>query len=128
MMLNNKSLQAFLAIAPPISFFICIIGYFIFFFSIFTQIEHIENNPQTEFPTAMFGGFAFFFVMILLMSFLSLFSLIYFIIHAAKNPNLKDNNSLVVWILILVLVSMIGSFIYWLVEIRLKNPKPVIPN
>src|SRR5690606_27851353 len=104
-MLNNKSLQAFLAIAPPLALFVCIIGYFIFFFSMFTQIEHFENNRHAEFPTSLFGGFAFFFVMILIASFLSLFSLIYFIIHAAKNPNLKEGNTLVVWILILVLVS-----------------------
>jgi len=127
-MLNNKSLQAFLAIAPPVVFAICMLGYFIFIFSVIGGMRQIENSGNQEFPVAFFSGLAFFIVMILVASLLSLFSLIYFIIHAAKNPNLKEGNMLVVWILILVLVSMIGSLIYWLVEIRLKNPKPVIPN
>lgn len=127
-MLNNKSLQAFLAIGPMIAFILLIAGYFVFFFSIVTNIEQLENNPGNGFPAAFLGGFAFFFVMIVIVSLISLLSLIYFVIHAAKNPNLEEGNIRVVWILILVLISGIGQFIYWLVEIRMKNPKPVIPN
>lgn len=127
-MLNNKSLQAFLAIAPMIAFVLLIAGYFVFFFSVITNIQQLENNPGHGFPPIFFGGFAFFFIMIIIVSLLSLFSLIYFVIHAAKNPNLEEGSMRVIWILILVLISGIGQFIYWLVEIRMKTPRPVVPN
>jgi len=127
-MLNNKSLQTFLAIGPVVLLVLLIAGYLVFFVSVFSQIEALDKGAGQQFPSALIGGFVFFFVMILLTSLLSLFSLIYFIVHAAKNPNLKDGNALVVWIIVLVLINCLGPLIYWLAEIRMKNPKPVISD
>ncbi len=39
------------------------------------------------------------------------------IVHATQNPNLKENNMLIVWILLFVFVSGIGQLVYWIVEI-----------
>lgn len=131
-MLNNSKLQAFLAIAPMILFGLMIIGYFVFFFTMITQVENFDDNAinHNEPPFAFFAGFGIFFVMIMLTVLLSLCSLIYFILHAAKNPNLEANNGnmRLVWILIMVFVSGIGQPIYWIAEIKTKKPRPVIPN
>jgi len=128
-MLNNQKLQGFLAITPLVTFFLLIIGYFLLFISLFSLGEVHDGNAPTFSPTSFIGGMTFFMVMIFLTIFISLFSFIYFIIHAAKNPNLdSENNMRVVWILIIALVGYVGSFIYWLIEIKNKNPKPFIPN
>ena len=127
-MLNKNSLQTFLAIAPVIMFVLLFAGYFVFIFSFLFQIETLENSGQDAPPMAFFAGFGVFFVLIMLTVLLSLFSLIYYIIHAAKNPNLEENNMRIVWILILLFISGIGQLIYWYVEIKTKNPRPVIPD
>lgn len=126
-MLNNSKLQAFLAIVPPILLLITILGYFFFLFSFVSEAEAIERNGGEVVPTQIFAGIGIFIFLILICSLISLFSLIYFIIHAAKNPNLNEGNMRIIWILVLVFVSGLGSLVYWLVEIRSKNPKPVIP-
>lgn len=128
-MLNNSKLQAFLAIAPVALLAIIFIGYFVFFFSIITMTSNVnfeENAAHLGFMT----GFGVLFVLIMLTVLLSLFSLIFFILHAAKNPNLAENNGnmRLVWILIMVFVSGIGQLIYWIAEIKTKKPQPVIPN
>lgn len=131
-MLNNSKLQAFLAIAPMLLFGLMIIGYFVFFFTMIMQVENFDGNAEihNEPSFAFFAGFGIFFVMIMLTVLLSLCSLVYFILHAAKNPNLEANNSnmRLVWILIMVFVSGIGQLIYWIAEIKSKNPRPVIPG
>ena len=131
-MLNNSKLQAFLAIAPMVLFGLMIIGYFVFFFTMITQVENFDDNAinHNEPAFAFFAGFGIFFVLIMLTVLLSLCSLIYFILHAAKNPNLEANNGnmRLVWILIMVFVSGIGQLIYWIAEIKTKKPRPVIPN
>ncbi len=125
-MLNNKSLQTFLAIGPLVLFILCFVCYFAFFFSMFMNIEQIENSNDPPMP--FFAGMGVFLIVFFLTMILSFFSLIYFVLHAAKNPNLAEGNMRIVWILIIVLVSGIGNIVYWFVEIRGKNPRPVIPN
>lgn len=124
-MLNNRTLQAFLAIGPILLLTMILIGYFFFIFSFVFNAEQMNNDQP---PIAFLGGFAIFIIGFFLYMILSLLSLIYFVIHAAKNPNLEAGSSRVLWILIIVLVSGIGNLIYWIAEIQIKNPKPVITD
>lgn len=114
-MLNSKFWQAFFALAPIIIGIAAIFGYFIFIFSIFSDIQEIKANGEP--PTAIFAGMGIFFIAILFVILISLGSLVFYIVHAVQNPNLKENNLLVVWILLFVFVSGIGQLIYWIVEI-----------
>lgn len=123
-MLNNKFLQRFLALGPFVLLLLIFVGYFVAIFSMFTNIETFEQSNEP--PTELIAGFGIVFVLLLVMIILSLLSFAYFIIHAAKNPNLEQNNMRVVWILIIVLVNGIGSIIYWIAEIESKKPRPVI--
>ena len=118
-MLHNKFWQGFFAIAPLVTLIIAIVGYFIFFFTMLSDIEHLEATNEP--PTSFFAGIGIFIIMILFAVFISLGSLIFYILHAVKNPNLKENNLLVVWILLFVFVSGIGQLIYWIVEILGKR-------
>ena len=115
-MLHNKFWQGFFAIAPKILGIIAVLGYFIFIFSILSNIEDFESNGNVS-TSFIFGNMIWFFVLIILIIFVSLGSLIFYIVHAVQNPNLKENNLLVVWVLLFVFVSGIGQLIYWLVEI-----------
>jgi len=118
-MLHNKFWQGFFALAPIILFFVAFIGYFIFMFSIISQLPELENSNKP--PMALFAGMGAFFLFMIVAMLLGLGSLIFYIIHATQNPNLKNNNMLIIWILIFVFVSGIGQLIYWLVEIVSKR-------
>ncbi|SMC46637.1 hypothetical protein [Moheibacter sediminis] len=126
--LNNKSLQTFLAIGPMISIIITLLGYFIFAFGtvIYAIVEEPESDPSLFFT----GGMLFFFVLMILSFILSLANIVFFVLHAAKNPNLEKENMRLIWILVIVFVMVfgLGSMIYWFAEIKTKNPKPIIPN
>ncbi|NLN32570.1 MAG: hypothetical protein GX159_03125 [Flavobacteriaceae bacterium] len=131
-MLNNSKLQAFLAIAPILLFALIFVGYMVFVFSMITQAENFDGNAEVanETPMELFVGFGFFFVMIMLTALISIFSLIYYILHVTKNPNFETDNSnmRIVWILIILFANGLGGFIYWLAEIKSKNSRPYISN
>ncbi|MEM8510288.1 MAG: hypothetical protein AAF717_20810 [Bacteroidota bacterium] len=114
-MLHSKFWQAFFAIAPIASFILILIGYFVFMFSIFSNLPESEQNGTP--PASFFSGLGFFFLMILFVLVIAFSSLIFYIVHAVQNPNMKDNNLLIVWVLLFIFVGGIGQFVYWLVEI-----------
>lgn len=122
-MLNNKFWQGFFALAPLIGLFLIFAGYAVFMVSLFGNMEALEQADTP--PIALFGGMGFMFLMILLVLALSLGSLVFYIVHATKNPNLKENNLLLVWILLFIFANGIGQLIYWIVEILGKKDRPM---
>lgn len=119
-MIQNKFWQGFFALAPLICLVVVLTGYFIFLFSFlgnFQEWEAAGSEPPTEF----FGALGIFLCLILFVVLLSLASLIFYIVHAAQNPNLKQNNLLVVWILLFVFANGLGQLIYWIIEILNKK-------
>ena len=118
-MIQSKFWQAFFALAPFIGVVLIIGGYAVFLFSIFSNLEELERHEGP--PMAFFGGLGFFLAMVFLVVLLSIGSLIFYIVHAVKNPNLQHNNLLLVWILLFIFASGIGQLIYWIVEILAKN-------
>jgi hypothetical protein len=115
-MLHNKFWQGFFAIAPIVSFLLIFVGYFVFIFSILSNLPELEHNNGAP-PMEFFGGMGFFFLMIFLTIFICLGSLIFYIVHAVQNQALKENNMIIVWILLFIFVGGIGQLIYWIVEI-----------
>lgn len=120
-MLHNKFWQGFFAIGPIIMFVLFFIAYFIFIFTMISQIPEFENSNNGMPPTSMFAGMGIFFLFLLLMMLTGLGSLIFYIMHAVQNPDLKQGNMLVVWILLFVFVSGLGQLIYWIIEILGKR-------
>ena len=121
-MLNNRFWQGFFALAPIVLGFLAVLGYFIFIFSMFANIEEFESNGNAS-ASLVFGNVMWFFLLIFFIVLISLGSLIFYIVHAVQNPNLKENNLLIVWILLFFFFSGIGQLIYWIVEILGKREK-----
>jgi hypothetical protein len=126
-MLHNKFWQTFFALAPMIIGILSIGFYVYFVFDLVTDIQAAEAMGKQPEPAMILGNIAWFVGFIMLIVLISLSSLIFYIVHAVQNPNLKGNNLLIVWILLFVFVGGIGQLIYWLVEIvgkRTQGPTP----
>lgn len=121
-MLQNKFWQGFFALAPIALGFLAIVAYFIFIFNMVTTIEANEAMDANTSVSMILGNLAWFFGYIGLTIIIAMSSFIFYIVHAVQNPNLKENNLLIVWVILFVFVGGIGQLIYWLVEI-LGKPK-----
>ncbi|SFR31278.1 hypothetical protein SAMN04490243_0105 [Robiginitalea myxolifaciens] len=118
-MLNSKFWQGFFALGPIVGFILFFIGYFLAILTFVGNIQEIENSGEP--PMAIFGGIGIILIAALLLALVSLGSLVFYIVHATQNPNLKQNNLLLVWILLFIFASGIGQLIYWIVEILGKK-------
>ncbi|MCW5516997.1 hypothetical protein [Muriicola sp. Z0-33] len=121
-MLHNRFWQAFFALTPIIVVIIAIAAYMAFFISLMHNAAVAESSGVTS-ASVILGEVSLFIILIFLAVLLSLASLVFFIVHAVQNPNLKENNLLLVWILLFVFVSGIAQVIYWIIEI-LNKPRP----
>jgi hypothetical protein len=125
-MLHSKFWQAFFALAP-ILIGVLSIGFWMYFVvNLITNIETAEASGGEVEASMILGNIAWFVIVIVLIILISLSSLVFYIVHAVQNPNLKGNSLLVVWILLFVFVSGIGQLIYWLVEIVGKRNDPKV--
>ncbi|RNC89695.1 MAG: hypothetical protein ED555_09525 [Allomuricauda sp.] len=115
-MLHNKFWQAFFALAPIIIGIFSIVGYIYFVINLVTDIEAAEATGDAS-ASMILGNIAWFMAFIAFVVVVCLGSLIFYIVHAVQNPNLKGNNLLIVWILLFFFFSGIGQLIYWIVEI-----------
>ena len=118
-MLHNRFWQGFFALAPLLCIVITIVGYLFFVMAIISHQEQWDSGSG-EVPMEIFGGLGVFLLLIFLVVLISLGSLIFYIVHAAQNPSLKQNNLLVVWILLFVFANGLGQLIYWIIEILNK--------
>ena len=116
-MLHNKFWQAFFALAPIIVGIFSIIVYIFFVINLVTDIQEVEAMGQDPSAQMILGNIAWFMGFIVFLILLGLGSLIFYIVHAVQNPNLKNNNLLIVWILLFIFFSGIGQLVYWIVEI-----------
>ena len=85
----------------------------------------LENSEDYS-ASLILGNLSIFLVFIFFMVLISLGSLVYYIVHAANNPNLRENNMLLIWILLFVFANGIGQLIYWIIEIVNKRSKEQI--
>jgi len=120
-MLQSKFWQGFFAIAPIAMLFLGMIAYFLFLFFIINNIDELEHGSENYSSSFILGNLGVFFLYILVAILVSLGSLVFYIVHAANNPNLRENNMLLVWILLFVFANGIGQLIYWIVEVINKR-------
>lgn len=101
--------------------FILTLVYIIYFFSFFLEtIIHAERN-HNEFPIEFFQSLSVMIVVVVLAVIIKLGIMIYYIVHVSNNKE-KDSNTKIMWIVLLVLVSSIASFVYYFVEILPSKP------
>lgn len=120
-MINSKFWQAFFAIAPLASFFVIIAAYFIFIASLIGSQGTFGGHFDPDSGAGVMTLVGFLFTVIFLVIGISLGSLVFYIVHAVKNPNMQQNNLLLVWILLFIFANGIGQLIYWIVEILGKR-------
>ena len=118
-MLNSKFWQAFFALAPIIGIVVILAGYAVFIFSLVGNIDQIEDGGNP--PWTFFSGLGVLIFAVFFMIAISLGSLVFYIVHAVKNPDLQQNNLLLVWILLFIFANGIGQLIYWIIEILGKR-------
>lgn len=119
-MLQSKFWQAFFALAPLISLVLIFMGYAVFLYNILSKGRAGGEPTHAE----VLGSVGFFMVIVFIVVLVSLASLVFYIVHAANNPNLRENNLLLIWILLFIFASGIGQLIYWIVEIVNKQDIP----
>ncbi len=127
-LLNNTKLQTILAILPIVIFCLAMLSYFIIFFSLFGTIDSQLNNEVTSksMVSSLLGNLIIFIFLVFIGFFVGIISFVYYIVHVVKNPNLVDSEDRLLWILAIVLGNGPGIFIYWVFQIRRKDPKPTI--
>ncbi len=91
-----------------------IIFYMISFFSMFMDFD--PQQLEGAEPLAVIRDFGIVFVFLILAAILGMAVMIYYIIHAAKNKAFTENNRLI-WILVLIFASGVGSIVYYFVNI-----------
>ncbi len=116
-MLNNKFWQGFFALAPILLGILAVVCYFFFVLNLISTIEANEAMDANTSVATILGNFAWFFGFIGLAIIISVSSFVFYIVHAVQNPNLKEDNLLIIWVLLFLFVSGIGQLLYWLVEI-----------
>jgi len=124
--LKSKFWQAFFALAPFVSLILIFIAYAIFLITVLNTVPQGGDKPD---PVALFGGVGVMVFAIFTIFLISMASLVFYIVHAAYNPNLRHNNLLILWILLFLFTSGLGQFIYWIVEIVNKpQQSPANPS
>lgn len=118
-MIQSRFWQGFFALTPLLGIVFLISAYLIFIFSILGNIDSLESNGAP--PESFIGSLGLILGVVLLWILVSFGSLVFYIIHAAKNPNLSANNLLLVWILVFIFANGIGQLIYWIIEILNKK-------
>ena len=120
-MLQSKFWQGFFAIGPVAMLFLGMIAYFVFLILIFNNLDALDNDSENYSASLILGNVGAFVLFILVAICVSLGSLVFYIVHAANNPNLRENNMLLVWILLFIFANGIGQLIYWIIEIINKR-------
>lgn len=127
-LLNNTKLQTILAILPIAIFTLAMLSYFIIFFSLFgaidSQLSH--EGASKSMLSSLLGNLIIFIFLVFIGFFVGIIAFVYYVVHAVKNPNLTESEDRLIWILAIILGNGIGIFIYWLVQIKSKDPKPLI--
>jgi flagellar basal body-associated protein FliL len=89
---------------------------FTFFFNIFFEnIMELEQHSG-EFSMEFLQSLIWFILLIVFMGIISLGVKIYYIVHTNNNSE-NDTNKKIMWTLILIFTGMIGSIIYYFMEI-----------
>ncbi len=90
--------------------------FLMFFFTVFFEnIIELEHN-QGEFPLEFMQSLLWFILLAILMAIVGLGIKIYYIVHTNNNPE-NDTNKKVMWTLILIFTGIVGTIIYYFIEI-----------
>lgn len=108
---GQKILMLLIALLPMIFF---VTYFFMFFDMMFSRSQELFRSPENGFfPPFMWRLM----IPMGLAAISQLLVLILYLLHAMKNPRLKEGNDRLVWILVLLFANFIGAVIYWWLQI-----------
>lgn len=97
----------------PLALLILCFGFiFIIFVDNIAELQHNHDKFPLEFLHSLF----WFVFLLIIMAMVSLGIKIFYIVHVNNNEN-NDTNKKIMWTLILIFIGLIGSIIYYFIEI-----------
>lgn len=101
----------------------------LYMFSIVALLRNITDPSFHEHPDAIAINIMPMMAYIGITALISIGLLIYYIIHISRNPKFKtgaQSNSMILWILIVLLTGFLGMLAYFIVEIWPEKPDELI--
>lgn len=93
-----------------------IFGYIFYIFTAFIPTAIRLEDSHQEVPIELFRSISVMILFIVLAIIVKMGIMIYYIVHASNNPK-NENNTKIMWIVLLVLVGTISSIVYYFLEI-----------
>ena len=114
---STKIVLGVLTVLPTLMLFGLLAIVFGMLFGVYSDLSvHTEPNEEL-----LVGNMFYIIGLSIGLGTLSFAMLVYYIVHVITNKKI-DNNIQVVWILILLFTSPIGSMVYWYVNIWREQP------
>ncbi|MEO1053074.1 MAG: hypothetical protein AAFX87_20740 [Bacteroidota bacterium] len=120
---QKKILLGISTIVPILAIMLIFVLFFSLFFSTFYAFDDQQQIDDIS-PTIVQTGIMSYVLAILMIAGLSIFHLVYFLIHVVNNK-MVDSNERLIWILVFLLAGTIGFPVYWYMRIW-KEPE-VLP-
>lgn len=111
----KKSTKIWLGILTFLPMFLIFAYIFHIFTALIPTAIRLENSHQ-EVPIELFQSISVMILFIALAIIIRMGIMIYYIVHASNNPK-NENNTKIMWIVLLVLVGTISSIVYYFLEI-----------
>ena len=111
----KKSTKIWLGILTFLPMFL-IFGYIFYIFTAFIPTAIRLEDSHQEVPIEFFQSISVMILFIVLAIIAKMGIMIYYIVHASNNPK-NENNTKIMWIVLLVLVGTISSIVYYFLEI-----------
>ena len=93
-----------------------IFAYIFYIFTTFIPTAIRLEGSHQEVPMEFFQSISVMILFIVLAIIIKMGIMIYYIVHASNNPK-NENNTKIMWIVLLVLVGTISSIVYYFLEI-----------
>jgi len=93
-----------------------IFAYIFYIFTTFIPTAIRLEDSHQEVPMEFFQSISVMILFIVLAIIIKMGIMIYYIVHASNNPK-NENNTKIMWIVLLVLVGTISSIVYYFLEI-----------
>ena len=111
----KKSTKIWLGILTFLPMFL-IFAYIFYIFTAFIPTAIRLEDSHQEVPIELFQSISVMILFIVLAVIIKMGIMIYYIVHASNNPK-NENNTKIMWIVLLVLVGTISSIVYYFLEI-----------
>jgi len=109
---STKTWLAIFTFLPLVLLILCFGFIFIIFVDNIAELQHNHDKFPLEFLHSLF----WFVFLLILMAIISLGIKIFYIVHVNNNEK-NDTNKKVMWTLILIFIGLVGSIIYYFIEI-----------